>query len=272
MATIDAYAVLGNPIGHSKSPEIHTLFAKQTAQALVYTADLVALDGFQQYVKQFQADGGCGLNITVPFKQEAWAVVDQRNDLAELAGAVNTIMFKNGQLLGFNTDGLGLVKDLIENCHIPLAEQRVLLLGAGGATRGVVLPLFQAGVKSMTIANRTAQKAEALATLFSEYGDVNGVGLDAICGSFDVVINATAAGLNRDVPQIDPTFVKNALCYDMMYGDKPTAFVEWANSHGATRAFDGLGMLVEQAAEAFLIWRGVRPKTDEVIAHCRTQL
>ena len=268
----DHYAVMGNPIAHSKSPRIHTLFAGQTGEDLDYRAILVELDGFAAAVGDFVAAGGRGLNITVPFKEQAWKLAATRSPRAELAGAVNTLSVGgDGSLSGDNTDGAGLVRDLLANHDATLAGKRLLLLGAGGAARGVLGPLLNEKPALLVIANRTASKAVELARLFCELGRVEGCGLDDVAGQpFDILINATAASLAGEVPAIaDDTVTPESWCYDMMYGDKPTAFMEWSHAQGAAHVMDGLGMLVEQAAESFYIWRGVRPDTAPVIAALR---
>lgn len=270
----DDYAVMGNPIAHSKSPRIHTLFAEQTSQSVHYTAIHVDLGGFQQALGNFDASGGKGLNITVPFKQEAWQLVDERSDRAERAGAVNTIMFENHKSYGDNTDGVGLVTDLVNNNNVTLIDKRILLMGAGGAARGVLLPLLAQQPSLLFIANRTAEKAIDLAEQFSDLGNIQGGGYDDITQQqFDVVINATAASLKGELPPMpDGLLTENCCCYDMMYGKQPTTFMQWASRHGAEKVLDGLGMLVEQAAESFFIWRGVRPQTLPVIQALRAEL
>lgn len=271
----DRYAVMGNPIAHSKSPNIHALFAQQTQQRLTYEALLVPLDGFVSAVTEFRASGGKGLNITVPFKQEAWALEAEHTERAERAGAVNTLWFRDdGTALADTTDGVGLVRDLTLNHHLTLAAKRILILGAGGAVRGVLEPILSEGPTSVVIANRTASKAQALATLFGDKGAITGAGFDALAGQqFDLVINGTAASLEGAVPPLpDDLLAPNASCYDMMYGATRTPFQLWATAHGAAQSLDGLGMLVEQAAEAFMLWRGVRPQTGAVIAALRQAL
>ena len=271
---IDDYAVMGNPISHSKSPSIHTLFAEQTQQSILYTAIHVDLGGFKQAVGNFAASSGKGLNITVPFKQEAWELVTERSERAERAGAVNTIKIEDGKLFGDNTDGVGLVNDLTINHGIELKGKTVLLMGAGGAARGVLIPLLKQKPSSLFIANRTPDKAKDLADDFSDAGNVKGGGYEAIEElKFDVVINATAASLQGDLPPLADTLLNdNASCYDMMYSAKPTPFMQWAKQHNAKNILDGLGMLVEQAAESFLIWRGVKPETKAVIEKLRKEL
>ena len=271
----DEYAVMGNPIAHSKSPRIHSLFAAQTGEPVHYTAIQVDPGGFEQAVGNFVASGGKGLNITVPFKQEAWQLVDSRSERAERAGAVNTIKIEGGKLYGDNTDGIGLVNDLIRNNGIELKHKRVLLMGAGGAARGVLAPLLEQAPRLLLIANRTESRARDLARDFSELGPVQGCGYDQTLAThqFDVVINATAASLQGQLPPLPGGILAdNASCYDMMYGAQPTPFMLWAGRHGAATILDGLGMLVEQAAESFTLWRGVRPDTVPVIRTLRQEM
>lgn len=269
---LDRYAVMGNPIAHSKSPRIHTLFAEQTGEQLIYEAILVPRDRFSQAVEQFQAEGGQGLNITVPFKQEAWALVQDMSLRARRAGAVNTILFrKDGTVIGDNTDGEGLIRDLQINHGVNLESKRILVLGAGGAARGILGPVLEQRPQQLVLANRTASKAVDLARAFTDLGAVEGCGLTELVGrSFDLILNATAAGISGEVPPLPADLlVTGGWCYDLMYADEPTAFVRWGNEHGARRALDGLGMLVEQAAGSFQLWRGVRPETAPVIAALR---
>jgi shikimate dehydrogenase len=269
----DRYAVMGNPIAHSKSPFIHAQFAAQTGQDLHYEALLVEPDRFAAAVAAFRAAGGKGLNVTVPFKQEAWQLARLRTQRAQRAGAVNTLWWDGeNRLQGDNTDGVGLVRDLRDNLGLTLADRRILLAGAGGAARGVLEPLLREGPSAVVIANRTPEKALELADAFADLGAIRGCGFDALgTDRFDLVINATAAGLSGEVPPLpDTVFAPDAWAYDMMYGREPTAFVNWSLARGAGRACDGLGMLVEQAAEAFRIWRGVRPATGPVIASLRS--
>lgn len=268
----DRYAVLGNPVAHSKSPWIHARFASQTGQAISYTRMLVEIGGFAEAMTGFWRGGGRGANVTVPFKEEAWRWVGRRSDRAERAGAVNTVVLqKNGQSLGDNTDGVGLVRDLALNHGVGLEGLRVLILGAGGAARGVLAPLMAENPASLAVANRTVAKGNALAREFAALGDIEATGFADLSGSqFDLIINATAAGLSGEVPPLQPQILApEACCYDMVYGDRPTAFVQWGLAHGAAKSLDGLGMLVEQAAESFLVWRGVRPDTQAVIAALR---
>lgn len=269
---MDRYAVMGNPIAHSKSPRIHTLFAQQTRQDLEYTAILVELDGFEDAVAGFLADGGKGLNITVPFKEAAWALAQKRSPRAERAGAVNTLLLdQSGRHFGDNTDGAGLVRDLVINHGAVLQDRRLLLVGAGGAARGVIQPLLNENPALLVIANRTAARAVELARHFCDLGRVEGCGLDDVDGHvFDLVINATAASLQGEVPALPGGIIGTGTwCYDMMYGNEPTAFMHWAGQLGAAVTADGLGMLVEQAAESFHLWRKVRPDTAPVIRALR---
>lgn len=271
----DRYAVMGNPIAHSKSPQIHTLFARQTDQNLVYDAILVELGHFAEAMASFAVAGGKGLNITVPFKREAWERVDERSPRAARAGAVNTILFRpGGAKYGDNTDGIGLVRDLRDNHGIRINGQRVLLLGAGGAVRGVAGPLLEERPVQLVIANRTADKAVELAKELTDLGKVAGCGYqDLDAERFDLIINGTAASLKGELPPLPAAILADGgRCYDMMYGAQPTPFMKWAIQQGAQQALDGLGMLVEQAAEAFFLWRGVRPQTRPVIEVLRAQL
>jgi len=269
---MDQYAVMGNPVAHSKSPHIHSLFAAQTRQDMAYRAILVERGGLADAVAEFASRGGRGLNITVPFKEDAWALVAQRSARAERAGAVNTLVLQDsGKHFGDNTDGAGLVRDLRDNHGATLRRARLLLVGAGGAARGVIEPLLQERPELLVIANRTAGKAVELARAFCDLGHVEGCGLPDLEGQpFDIIINATAASLSGEVPALPCSIVTpQSWCYDMMYGDQPTAFMDWSLALGAGRALDGLGMLVEQAAESFYVWRKVRPDTAPVIAALR---
>ena len=269
---MDHYAVFGNPIAHSKSPQIHTAFARQTHQQLEYTAQLAPLDGFADAVKVFVAAGGKGLNITVPFKQEAWQLASELSARAQRAGAVNTLVIRGvDNYLGDNTDGVGLVRDLVDNNHIQLQHKNILVMGAGGAVRGVLEPLLEQQPGQLVIVNRTAGKAVQLAEDFSDLGNVTGCGYDELQGmKFDVIINGTSASLQGELPSLpDDCLNAHAAVYDMMYAAQPTTFMQWAQRQGAETICDGLGMLVEQAAEAFYIWRGVRPDTSSVIASIR---
>jgi shikimate dehydrogenase len=268
----DRYVVIGNPVAHSQSPRIHALFATATGQDMRYETLLAPLDGFSAAVREFAAAGGRGANVTVPFKEEAFRLATRLSERARAAGAVNTLTFAGAEILGDNTDGAGLLRDLTANLGVAIAGKRVLLLGAGGAARGVVLPLLGEQPAQLVIANRTVDKAMALAKAFP---GCTGCGLNALDGrEFDVVINATSIGLSGAVllqgfPPVTPrlTFAPGALAYDMVYG-KDTDFLRQARAAGVVIA-DGLGMLVEQAAEAFLVWRGVRPETAAVLAELR---
>jgi len=271
----DEYAVMGNPIAHSKSPRIHSLFAEQTGEAVHYTAIQVDPGGFEQAVGNFVASGGKGLNITVPFKREAWQLVDTRSERAARAGAVNTIKIEDSKLYGDNTDGIGLVNDLVRNNNVVLINKRILLMGAGGAARGVLAPLLEQDPALLLIANRTESRARDLAKEFSDLGHVQGCGFDETLTThqFDVLINATAASLQGELPPLPEGIIADrGTCYDMMYGAEPTPFMQWAERQGATTILDGLGMLVEQAAESFTLWRGVRPETLAVIELLRQEM
>ena len=264
----DRYAVIGNPIAHSRSPLIHAAFARQTGQDIDYGRILGSREDFAGDVRRFVAAGGRGLNVTVPFKEEAFALAEERSDRAQAAEAVNTlIVLPDGRLRGDNTDGIGLVRDLCCNNRFMLEGARVLLLGAGGASRGVLRPLLAERPALVVVANRTPDKAVRLAAAAAGQGPVEGCGFDALPGQrFDLIVNGTAAGLQGDVPAIsDGCLADGGWVYDMMYGSEPTAFVRWGQAHGAARALDGLGMLVEQAAESFFLWRGVQPDTAPVI-------
>jgi shikimate dehydrogenase len=268
MCPADRYAVFGHPISHSLSPRIHTLFAEQTGQTLRYTALDVPAAQFRASLDHFIEGGGKGLNCTVPLKELAWRAADKTSTRAERAKAVNTLaVTENGGLCGDNTDGLGLVRDLVANLNIPLAGRSILLLGAGGASRGILQPLLAAEPSRLHIANRTAAKATALAAEFADLGAVEGGGFDTLPGeSFDLILNATSASLHGALPPLPDGILKaNAACYDLAYGQQPTAFVNWGISAGAGLCVDGIGMLVEQAAEAFNLWRGLRPQTRPVI-------
>ncbi len=272
-ALLDQYAVVGNPIAHSKSPQIHHAFAKQTNQFLEYKAVELPIDDFEATLHALQHQGYKGVNVTVPFKQKAWKVCDERSPRAEYAGAVNTLVFANdGRILGDNTDGAGIVRDLVKNHSVVIKHRKILMLGAGGAVRGVLAPLMALNPISITIANRTIGRAQTLADAFQTLGVVNACGYDdLINASFDLIINATSAGLNHEIPPVTNAILgSNTVCYDMMYNTTAsTAFVAWARKHGPSRAIDGLGMLVEQAAESFYVWRGVLPETTHVIQSLR---
>lgn len=271
-ASTHRYAVLGHPISHSKSPLIHQQFARQFDFDIDYQAIDVAPGSFEKTVREFMASGGLGCNVTVPYKQEAFELADELSGRAQFAGAVNTLKFEQGQrIFGDNTDGIGLLRDLTINLDQTLFGKRLLVLGAGGAVRGVLAPLMEQAPKALVIANRTVSKAQELATVFSSIGDILPSSFDALAGQqFDIVINGTAASLSGDVPPLpQDIFSQNALAYDLMYAKEPTAFMRWALEHGAARISDGLGMLVEQAAESFYLWWGRQPDTASVIGLLR---
>ncbi|RSF03740.1 shikimate dehydrogenase [Achromobacter aegrifaciens] len=274
------YAVIGNPIAHSRSPQIHAMFAEQTGKPLRYERLLAPVDGFAQAVAAFVAEGGLGLNVTVPFKLDAYALAAGRlSSRARLAGAVNTLSWRDGAWHGCNTAGVGLVSDLLR-LGVRLTGASVLLVGAGGAARGVLQPLAEAGCARIHIVNRTASKAEELAASWRESGvspqtAVTGGSLAdaALAGGWNLVINATASGLQNAAPDLPPgLYAPGAAAYDMMYGAQPTAFMQQAQADGAALAADGLGMLVGQAAESFYIWHGVRPDPAPVLAALREAL
>jgi len=274
-AELDRYAVFGNPIKHSKSPQIHSLFAKQTNQPLSYTAELAEPGQFDQAVANFIEHHGKGLNITVPFKEDAWSCAKQHSERARRAKAVNTLVLQqDGTLYGDTTDGVGLVRDLTQNHNIELSDKDILIVGAGGAVRGVLEAILEKKPASVLVTNRTKQKAVQLAEDFSDLGNISGCGLDEVDErDFDIVINGTSASLKGDLPPLPKTiFRKNSCSYDMMYAATATPFMLWSTENNASQVFDGLGMLVEQAAESFFIWRDVRPETRSVIKQIRQQL
>ncbi|MGP8290313.1 shikimate dehydrogenase [Vreelandella zhanjiangensis] len=260
----DRYCVFGNPIEHSKSPLIHTEFAQQTKQDIEYTKERAPLDGFADAWQSFVEKGGRGANVTVPFKGDAFALCDTLSKRAQRAKAVNTLTVGgNGQVYGDNTDGVGLIRDLKYH-RVPLTDKRVLVIGAGGAVRGALEPLLAEQPSEVVLVNRTAEKAQQLADDFADLGELHSGGFKAIKGPFDVVINGSSASLNGELPPLPGNlFTEGAWAYDMMYGAVQTVFLKWAGTHGAKR-LDGLGMLVEQAAEAFFLWRNVRPDTTQV--------
>lgn len=270
----DRYAVVGNPVAHSKSPTIHAEFARQTGQDLVYERLLAPLDGFATAVQRFRGEGGKGLNVTVPFKLEAFRLAHEHSERAREAGAVNVLKFEGDHVFGDNTDGLGLVRDIEVNLAISLRGRRILLLGAGGAAQGVLGPLLAAAPSRVVVGNRTPERALQLVERFRQArpaSDLSARALANLVGSsFDVIINATSASL-QDAPLELPNgiFAQGALAYDMMYGKGSTPFLSFARGDGAAVVADGLGMLVEQAAESFFIWRGVRPHTAPVIESLR---
>ncbi len=267
------YAVFGNPIAHSKSPRVHGLFARQLGIQLEYRAVQVDIGGFDQAASGFQASGGHGLNVTVPFKLNACAYADELSSAARQAGAVNTLVLDDS-VFGDNTDGIGLVTDITRNIGITIRSKRILIIGAGGATRGILGPLLNENPAALTVVNRTADKAAALAARFSDCGAVTSGGLnDALHQGYDIVIHATAAGLAHGLPEISAqVFAEAELAYDLMYADQPTAFQNWALRSGVRQSADGLGMLIEQAAESFALWHGQRPQTKKVIERIRKEL
>ncbi len=267
----DRYAVIGNPVAHSKSPAIHAAFARATAQEITYEAILAPRGGFRATVDAFRAAGGKGANVTLPFKLEAFDLAVETTERARAAHAVNTLSFEAGAVRGDNTDGVGLIRDIETNLGVEIAGKRVLVMGAGGAARGVLRALLECRPASLTLANRTPDRATELARRFDRYGPVVGGGYEALVGyRFDIAVNATSASLAGDLPPLPASvFGAGALAYDMMYGSGPTRFLQWAREQGVTRLADGLGMLVEQAAESFFLWRAVRPETAPVIAMLR---
>lgn len=269
---MDRYAVFGNPIGHSKSPLIHRLFAEQTGQQLSYEPLLAPLEDFAGFARRF-FENGKGANVTVPFKEEAFRLADQLTPRARRAGAVNTLMkLEDGSLLGDNTDGAGLVSDL-KHAGLDLAGARILLLGAGGAVRGVLQPLLAERPAALVIANRTEDRAETLVREFAELGPVSASRFEELQGPFDLIVNGTSASLAGELPPLPEGLIRpgHTFCYDMMYAADATPFCRWASGLGAAQARDGLGMLVEQAAESFRLWRGVSPDTAPVLAELRRQ-
>jgi shikimate dehydrogenase len=276
---IDRYAVIGNPVAHSKSPQIHTLFAYENGQDMEYGRLLAPLDGFRHTVERFRAEGGKGLNVTLPFKEEAYRLATSHSERARTAEAVNTLRFDASGIYGDNTDGAGLVRDIRDNLGFAIAGRRVLMLGAGGAARGVIGPLLAEHPKDLTIANRTVERARALERHFGPQSasqpapTVRASTYEALSGSqFDIVVNATSASLAGALPPLPRgVYAAGALAYDMMYGRGLTPFLEHARAEGAGRTADGLGMLIEQAAESFFVWRGLRPRTAGVLASLRAE-
>jgi shikimate dehydrogenase len=268
-ASPDRYGVIGHPVTHSWSPFIHGMFARQTDQDIVYRLHEVPPERFRGHVLEFFTRGGRGLNVTVPHKIAAAELANDLTPRAERAGAVNTLMLLEDKLIvGDNTDGAGLVNDLLINLRLVLAQRRILIIGAGGASRGVLAPLLMLKPSHILIANRTVQRAETLAADFSDLGAVRAGGFDEIpLDPFDIIINATSASLSGEIPAISRAAIgSSTVCYDMAYGKSETPFVHWALANGCARAVQGLGMLVEQAAESFQLWRGIRPQTAPVLA------
>ncbi|MDH5516508.1 MAG: shikimate dehydrogenase [Gammaproteobacteria bacterium] len=273
--TIDRYAVMGNPITHSKSPQIHQQFAAQTRQQLSYEKIQVETDDFSDAVARFQQNNGKGLNITVPLKEHAFKIANQLTERARRAGAVNTLILNaTNNYTGDNTDGIGLVRDLMQNHDTELANKDILILGAGGAVRGILEPFIQQRPDRLLIANRTLQRAEDLAEDFSDIFHIETSEYTALEGlQFDIIINGTSASLSGDLPPLPEKLLKNtSTAYDMMYGKEDTPFMLWAKQNNATKILDGLGMLVEQAAESFYCWRHIRPDTKPVITSIRRNM
>lgn len=267
------YVVFGNPIAHSKSPRIHALFAEQTGVEHPYGAMLAPLDGFGSALQQFIAGGGLGANVTLPFKEQAYKAATKLSQAAELAGAVNTLkLLPNGELFGDNTDGIGLLSDL-ERQQFIRSKDRVLLVGAGGAARGAIMPLLSLGCE-LVITNRTFDRAAYLAKIFHYLGDIVALPTEQLDNQhFDLIINATAAGINGEHPELPSIIVHNRLrCYDMFYLQGGTPFLAWARQLGVEHYADGLGMLVEQAAHAFLLWHGVMPKVEPILQQLRKEM
>lgn len=266
----DQYCVIGNPIAHSKSPQIHAAYAAQTGQDIRYERCLAPLDGFADVLRTLVRQGYRGANVTVPFKIEAATLATTLTERARAAGAVNTLMFTDGGIVGDNTDGPGLVADIVNNAGVALANKRILLLGAGGAARGIMLPFIEQKPQAIVVANRTRATADSLVASFSGHGvDLVACGFDEIAGPYDIVINATSSSLSAEMPPVPASaFTKGTLALDMMYGSAPSPFMVFAAEQGADTR-DGLGMLVEQAAEAFTVWRGVRPETGGVFSQLR---
>lgn len=273
-STLDRYAVIGNPIAHSKSPQIHAAFAEQTGEQLIYTAELVEPGEVENFVKSFTVNNGKGLNVTVPFKQDAFKIASKLSPRAQRAGAVNTLKLQGDVISGDTTDGVGLLNDLTKNHQLELKNKRILIIGAGGAVRGVLEPLLLSQPQQLVITNRTLSKAQQLAQDFSSLGEISASSFEALAGQqFDLVINGTSASLAGELPPLpEQLFAAQACAYDMMYGAQPTTFLNWAAQQGAEHCYDGLGMLVEQAAESFYIWRKKRPETRGVIEQLRSQL
>ena len=276
-SSADLYCVMGNPVAHSRSPAIHARFAELTGEHLVYERCLLPIDGFVQGVRDFIARGGRGCNVTVPFKIEAAALATHRSERVQLAGAANTLVFAPDGIHADNTDGLGLVADITRNAGLPLAGRDVLLVGAGGAAAGVLGPLLQAGVRHITVANRTLARAQALVQAHAGLASLQKAELlaltpQALEANFDLIINATASSLAGDAVPVPAHVLRTgSMAYDMMYGPAAQGFLDWARQHGAVPR-DGLGMLVEQAAEAFALWRGVRPPSAQVLKELQAKV
>lgn len=269
---MDKYLVIGNPIEHSKSPFIHQSFARSTSQILAYEKKKVELDQFEAFIHQFKSEGGKGCNITVPFKERAFAIAQELTPRAKAAGAVNTLSFTNdGVIIGDNTDGQGLVEDLLRQ-RITIRDKRVLIIGAGGAARGCILPLLEQLPSSITVTNRTFEKAQQLVSEFDS-SQLSCSELSSLTNNFDLIINSTSASLSNKLPEIESRVIASATCcYDMAYGNEPTCFLRWADELGVKKTSDGLGMLVGQAAESFRMWRNVYPEVVSVLIELRAQL
>ncbi|GEA52537.1 shikimate dehydrogenase (NADP(+)) [Vibrio inusitatus NBRC 102082] len=271
--SIDQYVVFGNPIKQSKSPFIHTLFARQTNQSIHYATQYAEIGEFTQAAKAFFTEGGKGCNVTAPFKHDAYELADRLTERAKLAGAVNTLKkLDDGEIIGDNTDGEGLVQDLLQY-QVILKDARILIIGAGGAVRGVLKQLLDQKPAQLVIANRTYSRAESLVEQFKEYGPIEALPIEEVGQSFDVVINSTSAGLTKELPKISAAiFSPQTVSYDMVYGSGTTVFNQWAKENGAVKVYDGLGMLVGQAAESFVLWRGIRPGAKQVLRELRKNL
>lgn len=271
--TPDQYRVFGNPISQSKSPFIHTLFARQTMQNLQYQSYQPEDDDFISAVGDFFKQGGRGCNITAPYKEQAFQFADRLTERAQLSGAVNTLKkLDDGEILGDNTDGEGLVQDLLQH-QVPLKDSRILLIGAGGAARGVIKPLLDQKPAQLTLVNRTYEKAQQLVDMFVPYGNIVSCPVESVGNQFDLIINSTSASLYKQVPDITSSiFDGNCISYDMSYGKGLTSFNQWALENGASHSYDGLGMLVGQAAESFMLWRGLRPGTKQILRELRRNL
>lgn len=270
-SVLDRYGVVGHPVSHSLSPFIHGMFARETGEAMSYRPYDVPPEELEARVRAFFAEGGSGLNVTLPHKIAAVELADELTERAAHAAAVNTLVARDGHILADNTDGAGLVRDLCDNMGLVITNRRVLIIGAGGATRGILAPILGLAPAQLVIANRTPERATALAAAFADLGRTQGVGFESIePAPFDLVINATSASLSGDIPPIPQQVIsEHTVCYDLAYGRAASAFVQWATRVGCARAEQGLGMLVEQAAESFRLWRGVRPATAQVLAALR---
>ena len=269
---MDVYGVVGNPINHSKSPKIHLLFGQQVNHDVYYQRISATDENFVGTIERFFTEGGKGLNITVPFKEKAFQLADSLSNNAQSCGSVNTLSFsEDGRIHGESTDGIGLSKDL-ENNQVGLENAEVLILGAGGATRGIVPTLFASSVGSIILCNRTMAKSELLQEEFLPYGEITCLPSEQLSGRFDLIINATSASLSGEIPDMPDTIIPGSVCYDLAYTYGETPFQRWAKQNNSAKSLQGWGMLVEQAAESFYIWRGVRPKTEEIIQRLQAEL